>query len=368
MRLLREVIKKEFFHILRDYRSLLIIIGIPVVEILLFGYVITNEIKDARIAVYDKSRDNVTAKLINKISSSGYFIIQGKILHEQQIKEYFKRGEVKEVIVFEADFAEKLQSFETPEIQIICDASDPNTARLLSTYTKAVINDFVMDLNTGNNINAGVSLRLRMLYNPELKGVFMFVPGVMALLLTLISAMITSISITREKELGTMEMLLVSPFRPFHIVLGKVVPYIIISFINTIIIVLLGNTVFGLPVHGSILLLLGEGIIFITTALCIGVFISTVTESQLVAMMVSLAGLMMPTMLLSGFIFPIENMPSFLQYLSNIVPAKWFIRIIKNIMIKGTGITYIWEETVILIGMTIIFLGLSVKQFKIRLE
>ena len=273
MRLLREVIKKEFFHILRDYRSLLIIIGIPVVEILLFGYVITNEIKDARIAVYDKSRDNVTAKLINKISSSGYFIIQGKILHEQQIKEYFKRGEVKEVIVFEADFAEKLQSFETPEIQIICDASDPNTAKLLATYTRAVITDFIMDMNADKNLKAGVLPRLRMLYNPAQKSVFMFVPGIMALLLTLISAMITSLSITREKEQGTMEMLLVSPFRAFHIVLGKLVPYVIISFINTILIMILSNTVFGLPVQGSLLLLLVEGIIFITTALCIGVFI-----------------------------------------------------------------------------------------------
>lgn len=368
MKLLIEVIKKEFFHILRDPRTLLIIFGIPVVQILLFGYVITNEIKDVNIAVFDKSRDNVTEKIIHKIRSSGYFIIRGEIFRKQQIEEYFERGEVKAVVVFEQKFAEKLKRTGDPEIQIICDASDPNTARLISNYTKAVINDFIQDMNQGREKAAGILLNVRMLYNPELKGVFMFVPGVMALLLTLISAMITSISITREKELGTMEMLLVSPFQPFHIVLGKVVPYVVISFVNTVIIVLLGHTVFGLPVQGSIVLLFIEGMIFINTALCIGVFISTVTESQLVAMMVSLAGLMMPTMLLSGFIFPIENMPPFLQYLSNIVPAKWFIRIIKSIMLKGTGIAYIWKETVILIVMTIVFLGLSVKQFRIRLE
>ncbi len=368
MRLLREVIKKEFFHILRDTRTLLIVFGIPVVLVLLFGYVITNEIKDAKIAVFDKSRDNVTVRLINKLTSSGYFFIRGEIFRQQQIEDYFKHGEIKEVVVFEPDFAKKLKRTGEPGIQIICDASDPNTARLLSTYTKAVINDFIMDMNFERNQNAGVFPKILMLYNPELKGVFMFVPGVMALLLTLISAMITSISITREKELGTMEMLLVSPFRPFHIIFGKVVPYVVISFINTVIIVVLGNAVFGLPVKGSLLLLLGEGMIFITTALCIGVYISTVTESQLIAMMISLVGLMMPTMLLSGFIFPIENIPLILQYFSNIVPAKWFIRIIKNVMIKGTGITFIWKETVVLIGMAIVFLGLSVKKFKIRLE
>ncbi len=368
MRLLREVIKKEFLHILRDPRTLLIIFGIPVVQILLFGYVITNEIKDVRIAVFDKSRDNVTVKLINKLTSSGYFIIRGEIYRKEEIDTYFKHGIVKEVVVFEPDFAEKLRRDGEPEMQIICDASDPNTARLLSNYTRAVIHDFVMDINSGTDQIFGVFPTIRMLYNPELKGVFMFVPGVMALLLTLISAMITSISITREKELGTMEMLLVSPFRPFHIVLGKMVPYMIISFINTVIIVVLGNTVFGLPVQGNLLLLLGEGMIFITTALCIGVFISTVTESQLIAMMISLVGLMMPTMLLSGFIFPIKDMPLVLQYLSNIVPAKWFIQIIKNVMLKGTGITFIWKETIILVGMTLFFLGLSIKKFKIRLE
>ncbi|MEJ2629294.1 MAG: ABC transporter permease, partial [bacterium] len=211
----------------------MIIFGIPVVQILLFGYVITNEIKDVRIAVFDKSRDNVTVKLINKLTSSGYFIIRGEIYRKEEIDTYFKHGIVKEVVVFEPDFAEKLRRSEEPEIQIICDASDPNTARLLSNYTRAVIHDFVMDINSGTDQIFGIIPIIRMLYNPELKGVFMFVPGVMALLLTLISAMITSISITREKELGTMEMHLVSPFRPFHIVFGKVVPYVVISFINT---------------------------------------------------------------------------------------------------------------------------------------
>jgi ABC-2 type transport system permease protein len=207
-----------------------------------------------------------------------------------------------------------------------------------------------------------------MLFNPELKSVFMFVPGVMALLLTLISAMITSLSITREKEQGTMEMLLVSPFRPFHLILGKVLPYVIISLINAVVIIILANTVFGLPVRGNLVLLLAECLLFVTTALSMGIFISTITGSQLVAMMISMVGLMMPTMLLSGFIYPIRNMPRILQLVTNIIPARWFIVIIKSVMIKGTGFGAVMAESAVLAGMTLLFLGFSVINFNQRLQ
>jgi ABC-2 type transport system permease protein len=206
-----------------------------------------------------------------------------------------------------------------------------------------------------------------MLYNEELKSVFMFVPGTITVLLMLISAMMTSISITREKELGTMEILLASPLKPIQIIVGKVVPYVFISFIIAVIILILGFTVFGMPVQGSLFLLMGECLLFILMALSLGILISTVTQTQQTAMMISMFALMLPTILLSGFIFPIENMPLPLQVFSNVIPPKWFIIIIKNIMLKGVGLGYIWKETLILLGMTLFFIALSVKKFKIRL-
>jgi len=368
MSILREVIKKEFLHIIRDPRTLLIILGIPIAQILLFGYVITNEIKDAGIAVYDKSHDEVTARLTDKILSSGYFHLVRTISSVEEIEESFRKGDIREVVVFGTGFAEKLARGEKVPIQLITDASEPNTARLMENYTAGIIRNFAVELHPGAAKKQTVSVPVRMLFNPELRSVFMFVPGVMALLLTLISAMITSLSITREKEQGTMEMLLVSPFRPFHIILGKVLPYVVISLVNALVIVILANAVFGLPVRGNLLLLMAECLLFVTTALAMGILISTVTSSQLVAMMISMVGLMMPTMLLSGFIYPIKNMPRLLQLVTHIIPARWFIVIIKNVMIKGTGFAAVAAESAVLAGMTAVFLGLSVIKFKQRLE
>jgi ABC-2 type transport system permease protein len=207
-----------------------------------------------------------------------------------------------------------------------------------------------------------------MVFNPELKSVFMFVPGVMTIILMLVSAMMTSISITREKELGTMEILLVSPLKPFQVIVGKVVPYIFLSIINAAVIILLSIFVFKMPVQGSLFLLGLESILFIITSLSLGILISTISATQQTAMMISLMALMLPTILLSGFIFPISSMPIPLQIISNIIPAKWFVIILKAVMLKGVGITIIWKETLILVGMTLFFIVLSVKKYKIRLE
>ena len=209
---------------------------------------------------------------------------------------------------------------------------------------------------------------VRMIYNEGMKGVYMFVPGTMALILMLVSAMMTSISIAREKELGTMEVLLVSPLNPAQIIVGKVIPYVLFAFINAITIILLGYFVFGMPLKGSIVLLLAESFLFISMALSLGILISTVSDNQQVAMFISVFALMLPTLLLSGFIFPIENMPVILQWISYAMPPKYFIIIIKNIMLKGTGFMYVWKETLILVGMMLFFIALSVKKFKIRLE
>ena len=220
--------------------------------------------------------------------------------------------------------------------------------------------------NSNNSIK--IVPEVKMLYNPALKSHFMFVPGVVTLILILICALMTSVTITREKEFGTMEVLLVSPLRPVQIILGKVMPYFILSFINVLLILLLSWLVFGLPVKGSIILLLAECMLYILMSLTLGILISTVSKTMQQAIFISLIGIMLPTILLSGFIYPIENMPKIYDYVSSVLPPRYFIVIIKNIMIKGTGLMYIWKETLILIIMTLAFMGLSVRNFKIRLE
>jgi ABC-2 type transport system permease protein len=361
-------IKKEFYHIFRDRRSLFILFGMPIAQILLFGFAITNEINNVDIAILDHSKDATTQEIINKISASKYFSIKQIIDREADIESVFKKGKVKAILNFEQDFSQNLIKNHNATVQVITDATDPNTANTISNYINPILQNYLQQQNKHIKIAYQIIPETKLLFNPELKSVYMFVPGVMTVILMLVSAMMTSISITREKELGTMEVLLVSPLKPFQVIIGKVVPYIFLSIINATIIILLSLFVFKMPVQGSLILLGLESVLFIITSLALGILISTVSASQQTAMMISLMGLMLPTILLSGFIFPISSMPFPLQVISNIVPAKWFIIIVKGIMLKGVGVGFILKENLILIAMTLFFIGLSVKKYKIRLE
>jgi len=362
-------LRKEFLHIFRDYRTLFILFGIPVAQILIFGYAVSTDIKNAGVAILDLSHDEVTVKLTNKITSSGFFKRTETLINYNDIDRIFKKGKTKAVIVFEVDFGKKLTGEGKASLSIIADGSEPNTATLVTNYTSAIVNDFTREFaGPRQNNTLRISPEVKMYYNPELKSHFMFVPGVVTLILILICALMTSVTIAREKEFGTMEVLLVSPLRPIQIILGKVMPYFILSFINVLLILGLSWLVFGLPVKGSLILLLAECMLYILMSLTLGILISTVSKNMQQAIFISLIGIMLPTILLSGFIYPIENMPVIYDYLSSILPPRYFIIIIKNIMIKGTGIMYIWKETLILIIMTMVFMGLSVRNFKIRLE
>jgi ABC-2 type transport system permease protein len=362
-------VKKEFLHIFRDYRTLIILFGIPAAQILIFGYAVSTDIKNAGVAILDMSHDEITEKLTDKIISSGFFKKTETLLNYNDIDKVFKKGKTKAVIIFETGFGKKLLSEGKAHLSIIADGSEPNTATLVTNYTTAIVNDFTADLAGPSASNLmRISPEVKMFYNPGLKSHFMFVPGVITLILILICALMTSVTITREKEFGTMEVLLVSPLRPVQIILGKVMPYFILSFINVLLILALSWLVFGLPVKGSLILLLAECMLYILMSLTLGILISTVSSTMQQAIFISLIGLMLPTVLLSGFIFPIENMPKIYDYISSILPPRYFIIIIKNIMIKGTGLFYIWKETLILMIMTIVFIGLSVRNFKIRLE
>ncbi len=360
-------IRKEFHHIFRDSRTLILLLLMPVVLMIIFGFAVTNEIKNNRLAIYDMSKDAASQKLIQRFAASRYFDISENITDPAGLERVFQKGAAALVLVIPAGFNHDLLAKHLAQLQLLADGSDPNTATSLINYASAIIGEYQQSLFQEEQLPYRIVPVTRMLYNSELKSAFSFVPGVMGLILMLISAMMTSVSIVREKELGTMEVLLVSPLRPFMIVIAKAVPYLLIAIVNVLTILTLSVFVLGLPVKGNLFLLLLESTLFIISCLALGLLISTAAQSQQVAMLISMVGLMLPTMMLSGFIFPIENMPLPLQVLSNLVPAKWYIHMVKAIMLKGMGIGSIWKENGILLLMTLFFLGVSIRRFKIRL-
>lgn len=363
---LASFIKKEFLHIFRDFRTLIILFGIPAAQIMIFGYVITTDIRDAKIAVVDQAHDEVSRRLIDKFDASEFFRVSQYLNSVGDIEPVLRTGNIKQVVVFEPDFGTKLLRDGEAVLSIITDASEPNTGRLLATYSEALVADFNQSFAQTNAMR--IVPTVRMVYNPTLENEFMFVPGLMTLILILICALMTSITITREKEFGTMEVLLVSPLRPIQIIIGKVAPYLVLAFGDVLLILAMANLFFGLPVRGSLSLLLFESVLYIGLSLSLGILISTVSQTMQQAMFISLIGLMLPSILLSGFIFPLENTPLFYRIVSLFMPPRWFIVIIKNIMLKGTGLKFVWKETLVLIAMTTFFIGLSAKKFKMRLE
>jgi ABC-2 type transport system permease protein len=339
----------------------------PIMQILIFGFALTNEVKNAKIVVVDNARDMASQKIISRIEASRYFEIENTMMSAKQIEDAFQKGGIKMAIVFPPDLNSDLSHLNKAQIQVIADASDPNTATTLTNYVNAIIQDYQRELDVLSAVPYQIETQTRMLYNPQLKGAHNFVPGVIALVLMLVCVMMTAISIVREKELGTMEILLVSPFKPMMVMVSKAIPYLLLSLINITSILLLSVFILKVPINGSVVLLFVESTLFIITCLTLGIFISVRTNSQQVAMLISLMGMLLPTILFSGFMFPIENMPVALQLFSNVVPAKWFYIIVKAIMIKGVGFSGIWKETLILCGITFFLLIVSLKNFKTRL-
>jgi ABC-2 type transport system permease protein len=368
MKQLLSFVKKEFYHVFRDWKTLLMLFGLPVIQIVVFGFALTNELKNANIVVVDNAKDLASQQIINKIEGSNFFSVQKTLMNPSQIDAAFKQGSIKMAIVFPVNFNADLLHLNKASLQVIADASDPNTAMTLTNYISSIVSDYQAGLTPTASVPYSIQPEVRMLYNPDLKGAPNFVPGVMAMVLLLVCVMMTSVSIVREKEMGTMEILLVSPVQPLMVIVSKAIPYLVLSLINLCAILLLSVYALDLPIKGSVLLLFGESTLLIITALSLGLLISTVTSSQQSAMFISMIGMMLPTMLLSGYMFPIENMPVALQVISNIVPARWYYVIVKAIMLKGLGFSYIWKETLILAGMTAFFIVLSLRTFKIRLE
>lgn len=360
-------VKKEFRHIFRDRKSLLIIILMPIVQIILFGFALTNEIKNSNIAVLDNAKDGSSRAIIQRLDASRYFNVSQILNTQADIETAFKSGKIRLAVVFQPGFRESLLHTNHAQVQLIADASDPNTATTVTNYAANIISDYQKELNGQVQVPYAIKPEIRMLYNPQLKGAYNFVPGVMAMILILIAAMMTSVAIVREKEINTMEVLLVSPLKPLLFILSKAIPYIFLSLVNVVTILLVSVTLLEVPINGSLLLLMGESLLFIITAVSLGLMISTLTKTQQEAQMFSLMALLLPTLLLGGFMFPIESMPLPLRIISNVVPSKWFFLIVKDVMIKGLGFSAVWKESLILAGMSLFLLAISFKKFKTRL-
>ncbi len=363
---LRAFIVKELRHILRDRQTLTILLLMPLVQVVLFGYALRSDVRDIRLVVVDSSPDYATQELRARFTAGRRFKIVAVAPSFSVVQPLFRQGKADVAVTFDPDFAEHLESNEPAKILLAVDASDPNTGTTMQTYAAAVIAGYESELEQRKGRPVMIVPEMRMRFNPSLESVNLFVPGLIALVLTLVSALMTAISLSREKERGTLEILLVSPLRPWQIIVGKVLPYLGLAFANVLTALLAAWLVFHVPFRGSVILLLAESILYSMVSLAIGVLVAARTTSQRVAMLISLMATLLPSSLLSGMIFPIASMPRLLQVISNVVPARWFIIIARGIMLKGIGVTYLWRETLVLAVMTMFFMALAVRSFKPR--
>jgi len=360
-------VRKEAYHILRDRQTFWVLLLMPLVQVLLFGYAVRADVTNIRIAIVDPTPSPATRALAQRIAASDRFKVVDVYQTTAPLHAGFRSGVLRQAIVLPRDAERAMAGPEPVALQLITDAADPNTGSVMQAYASAIIQRWFAE-STARAGGVRFDLATRMRYNPTLESVNLFVPGLIALVLTIISAMMTAISITREKEVGTMEMLLVSPLHPWAIVAGKVAPYVVMGFANVLLVLGAARVVFGMPLRGNVVLLLAECLLYILTALALGIVISTRASTQRTAMIAALAGLLLPTLMLSGFIFPLESLPTPLRILTNIVPARWFLLIVRGIMVKGAGLATLWQESLILLGITILLLVIGARRLAIRLD
>ncbi len=357
-------VRKEMLHILRDRRTMLIVLLMPVVQMLLFGFAISTEVNNIDFAVVAPKRSESIRQQVERLSSKDYFTFQGYIV-PQSIDEVLRCGEVDAVMVFADDYDRRMNALAHGEsdraaVQLIFDASNPNVAASGSGYMRNVLQS--------DGISVSMMPETHTMYNPQMKSAYNFVPGIMGLIFLLICAMMTSISIVREKESGTMEVLLVSPVRPLWIILAKMIPYFLLSCINLLTILLLARFALEVPMTGSMIGLIGTSLLYILLALALGLFISTIARTQVVAMLISGMVLILPVIMLSGMVFPVENMPGILQVVSCVIPARWYIEAMRKLMIEGAAFGAVLQQFAILAAMTFVLVVVALKKFNDKLE
>ena len=372
---------KEAKHILRDKRTMLILFGMPVVLMFLFGFAITTDVKNVRTVVVTSQMSPQTQQAVNRLAQSEYFVITQTVNTPQEAEQLIRSQKADMALVFAKNHG----------VQLIVDGSDPNMAQQWTAYAQqTLLNEELRvksscvpmvasqkswsdDYSQGGNIlqqsNHNSSfLTLNYLYNPQMRSAYNFVPAIMGMLLMLICAMMTSISIVREKERGTMEVLLVSPVRPLMVIIAKAVPYLVLAFVILITILLMARFVLGVPLQGSLFWILAVSTLYILLALSLGLLISSVAQTQLVALLLSAMVLLMPVVMLSGMLFPVESMPTILQWISAIVPPRYYIEAMRKLMIMGVGIGDVAREVAVLSAMTVVLLAIALKKFNVRLE
>jgi ABC-2 type transport system permease protein len=363
---LRAFVVKELHHIFRDRQTLTILLLLPLVQVVLFGFALRSDVRDVRIVIVDPAPDHETLALRNRFASTPRFRVVASAADMDAIEPLFRRGEADAAVVFEPGFGGRLARKEAPQLLIAVDAADPNTGTTMLTYARSVVAAYDADRSPTSN-QARILVQTRMRFNPTLESVNLFVPGLIALVLTLVSALMTAISLSREKERGTLEVLLVSPLHPWQIIVGKVLPYLGLAFANVITALVAAWAVFRVPFEGSVALLLAESILYSLVSLAIGVLVASKTSSQRAAMLTAIMVTMLPSTILSGMVFPIASMPAPLQVISNVVPARWFIVIARGIMLKGVGLAHLWRETLVLLLMMSVAMTMAIRSFKPRL-
>jgi ABC-2 type transport system permease protein len=361
------ILQKEFRQILRDPMTLLFVLLMPVVLVMLFGYSIKNEINNANIAVLDYSQSTHSKQLIKNMTASGYFSLQEGLSGEKDAETFFQKGTGSMVVVIPKNFEKDILNNKHAKIQLVVDASDLNVSTTLVSYANRVIMQYQKSLGGVNMDVEPVEIRIKMQYNPKLESAYMFIPGNIALIMILITSLMTSITLSKERETGSWRLLAITPANQYVIVLGKIIPYMLLSLICTAMVIVLGIVIFKMPMHGGIANLLLLCFLFMFTACSLGVLVSVLTNTQQVAMLICMLGFFLPTLLLSDFIFPIENMPLVLRILSHVVPAKWFILALRDIMIKGAGLELLWLPVTILLGQTLLLMALSIRRLYKRI-
>lgn len=365
---LKAIITKEFRHIVRDWQTLMIVLLMPVVMMFLYGYALNMELSEVPIAIVDPSLSRESARIAASLDASSLFTVTHRLRTTADFRELFRRYSVKAIIRFPDYFSASLQRHSpNTALQVLIDGTDPNTATILENTIDGVIRKIILTDLIGKSPRKNITVISRILYNPEQKSAHFFVPGLMAIILLMISALLTSLTLTREKESGTFEQLLVSPLRPFEIVIGKIIPYCFIAACDGVIIVLVGQFIFGVHCSGSLLLLALLSILYILTSLAIGLVVSTVAQNQQQAMMIVLPATMMPSIILSGFIFPLASLPVFLRILSAFIPATWYLQIIRGIMLKNIGFAELYKPVAVVTVMVLLLTTIAIKRFRVNL-
>jgi ABC-2 type transport system permease protein len=373
---LRGLVVKEARHVLRDRQTLAILLLMPLAQVLLYGFAIRTDVRGVQVAIVDPTPDASTRALVQRVDGSARHAVTAVLPTDATIGAHFAAGRIRQAIVLPTEVDRRLARGEALAVQVITDGSDPNAGSAMAAYAEAMLRRWHAETLVARHgpavlrdpNAARIDIATRMRFNPTMESAQLFVPGLIALVLTIVSAMMTAIAITREKELGTMELLLVSPLRPATIVLGKMVPYAVLGMANVAIVLGAAQLVFHVPIRGSVPLLLAQSALYIVTTLALGLVISTGARTQRAAMLAALGGLLLPTIMLSGFIFPIDSLPTPLKVVSNAIPARWFLVIVRGIMLKGAGLEVLWQETLVLAGLTALLLTVGIRRLNVRLD